>query len=71
MTDYSIRITNGNGRKIEIPPIIDAMIRVLLQSREEISDRDHGCVELHFGGNSSKVHGKLRFHTALEHFDGG
>lgn len=70
LSDFSIRITNGDGREVEVPPLIHAMMRVLLQSREEISAREHGCVELHFGG-SAKVHGKLRFHTALEHFDGG
>lgn len=59
---------NGDGLEIVLDPLIEAMVRVLVNSQTEICANREGCVRLHFVTATGKVHGKLEKHVGLERF---
>lgn len=58
MTEIRVTITNGDG-VVEVDPLIEAMIRVLIAGQLEIGMKREGTVELHYNAVTGKVAGKL------------
>ena len=64
-----------DGTELVVSPVVEAMIRVLIQSDESICQKNEGLVELHYvrprtNRGTAKVVGKLKAHLALEYIRG-
>jgi hypothetical protein len=68
-------ITDERGAELAVSPVVEAMIRVLIQSDDAICQNSEGLVELHYvrprtSRGTAKVSGKLKSHLALERIRG-
>ncbi len=70
-----ILLTDGDGAAIEISPVLEAMIEVLLLGEDKICQNNEGTVELHYvrprtERGRAKVDGKIKSHMGLAQIRG-
>ena len=60
MTEIRVTITNGDGGVVDVDPLIEAMIRMVIKGTRQIMEKRQGYVELHYNSVTGQVAGKVK-----------